>query len=179
MQRLRRHQASVKPLNSHVALNTIVGPDGEERKVLRDNMPFGNVGSGEFGTYYIAYSRSPDVSEEMLERMFIGNLQETTTESSISRPRSPEPNSLSRRPTSSKIRRRGLVSHHRKRTVRCCPRRMKGPWASARFDNSLTASSQFERTESVATPTCGPFPFRSVTCVFCRSMCCMDLTVNP
>lgn len=63
----------VKPSNSHVALNTIVGPDGEEEQVLRDNMPFGNVGSGEFGTYYIAYSRSPDVSEEMLERMFIGD----------------------------------------------------------------------------------------------------------
>ena len=63
----------VKPSNSHVALNTIVGPDGEEKQVLRDNMPFGKVGSGEFGTYYIAYSRAPDVSEEMLERMFIGD----------------------------------------------------------------------------------------------------------
>jgi putative iron-dependent peroxidase len=62
----------VKPSNSHVALNTIVGPDGEERDVLRDNMPFGSVGAGEFGTYYIAYSSSPSVSEEMLERMFVG-----------------------------------------------------------------------------------------------------------
>jgi porphyrinogen peroxidase len=63
----------VKPSNSHVALNTIVGPDGQERDVLRDNMPFGSVGDGEFGTYYIAYSSSPSVSEEMLERMFIGD----------------------------------------------------------------------------------------------------------
>jgi putative iron-dependent peroxidase len=62
----------VKPSNSHVALNTIVGPDGEERDVLRDNMPFGSVGAGEFGTYYIAYSSSPSVSEEMLQRMFLG-----------------------------------------------------------------------------------------------------------
>ena len=63
----------VKPANSHVALNTITGPDGEERKILRDNMPFGTVGKQEFGTYYIAYSSSPGVTEEMLEHMFIGD----------------------------------------------------------------------------------------------------------
>jgi putative iron-dependent peroxidase len=63
----------VKPSNSHVALNTIVGPDGDERRVLRDNMPFGTVGDGVFGTYYIAYSASPSVTEEMLEHMFIGD----------------------------------------------------------------------------------------------------------
>jgi putative iron-dependent peroxidase len=63
----------VKPSNSHVALNTIVGPNGEERKILRDNMPFGTVGKGEFGTYYIAYSSTPTVTEEMLNHMFIGD----------------------------------------------------------------------------------------------------------
>jgi putative iron-dependent peroxidase len=63
----------VKPSNSHVALNTIVGPDGQERQVLRDNMPFGTVGDAEFGTYYIAYSRTPSVTDEMLEHMFIGD----------------------------------------------------------------------------------------------------------
>jgi putative iron-dependent peroxidase len=62
-----------KPSNSHVALNTITGPDGKQRQVLRDNMPFGTVGNQEFGTYYIAYSSSPSVTEEMLDRMFIGN----------------------------------------------------------------------------------------------------------
>ncbi|MCU1489248.1 MAG: peroxidase [Acidimicrobiaceae bacterium] len=62
-----------KPTNSHVALNTIEGPDGKERQVLRDNMPFGTVGNGEFGTYYLAYSRSPSVTEEMLEHMFVGD----------------------------------------------------------------------------------------------------------
>ena len=62
-----------KPSDSHVALNTIVGPDGEEQAVLRDNMPFGTVGRGEFGTCYIAYSKSPEVSERMLQRMFIGD----------------------------------------------------------------------------------------------------------
>ena len=63
----------VKPADSHVALNTIVDPDGTERKILRDNMPFGAVGRGEFGTYYIGYARTPTVTERMLERMFLGD----------------------------------------------------------------------------------------------------------
>jgi porphyrinogen peroxidase len=62
----------VKPANSHVALNTITGPDGEQRQIVRANMPFGAPGSGEFGTYYIAYSATPAVTEEMLQNMFIG-----------------------------------------------------------------------------------------------------------
>jgi putative iron-dependent peroxidase len=36
-------------------------------------MPFGEVGKGEYGTYYIGYSRSPAVTEKMLENMFIGD----------------------------------------------------------------------------------------------------------
>ncbi len=63
----------VKPTNSHVALNTIVGDDGEQRQILRHNMPFGTVGAREFGTYYIAYARTPDVTEQMLKNMFIGD----------------------------------------------------------------------------------------------------------
>jgi len=63
----------VKPSNSHVALNTIVGPDGQERSILRANMPFGEVGRGEFGTYYIAYAATPSVTEQMLVNMFVGN----------------------------------------------------------------------------------------------------------
>jgi putative iron-dependent peroxidase len=62
----------IKPANSHVALNTIVGPDGEEQKIVRANMPFGNPGQDEFGTYYIGYAASPAVTEEMLVNMFIG-----------------------------------------------------------------------------------------------------------
>ena len=62
----------VKPANSHVALNTIVDANGDERQIVRFNMPFGNVGSREFGTYFIGYSRTPDVIEEMLQNMFIG-----------------------------------------------------------------------------------------------------------
>jgi putative iron-dependent peroxidase len=62
----------IKPVNSHVAVNTIVEPDGTQRQIVRANMPFGEVGRGEFGTYYIAYSATPSVTERMLIRMFIG-----------------------------------------------------------------------------------------------------------
>jgi putative iron-dependent peroxidase len=62
----------VKPANSHVALNTVTAPDGDELAIVRANMPFGSPGSGEFGTYYIAYSATPSVTELMLENMFIG-----------------------------------------------------------------------------------------------------------
>jgi putative iron-dependent peroxidase len=61
-----------KPANSHVALTTIVDDSGEERQIVRFNMPFGRVGAGEFGTYFIGYARSPDVIEEMLTNMFVG-----------------------------------------------------------------------------------------------------------
>ena len=63
----------VKPSNSHVALTTIVDDDGEERQIVRYNMPFGRVGAGEFGTYFIGYARTPDVIERMLTNMFVGS----------------------------------------------------------------------------------------------------------
>jgi putative iron-dependent peroxidase len=62
----------VKPTNSHVALNTIVDDQGEQRQIMRFNMPFGRVGAREFGTYFIGYASSPDVIEQMLTNMFIG-----------------------------------------------------------------------------------------------------------
>jgi porphyrinogen peroxidase len=62
----------VKPANSHVALNTITDDDGEERQIVRFNMPFGRVGAREFGTYFIGYARAPDVIEQMLTNMFVG-----------------------------------------------------------------------------------------------------------
>jgi porphyrinogen peroxidase len=62
-----------KPPDSHVALNTILDEDGTQRQILRDNMPFGEVGRGEFGTYFIGYARTPSVTELMLERMFLGD----------------------------------------------------------------------------------------------------------
>ncbi len=62
---------SVKPTSAHNALTTIE-ENGKEIKILRDNMPFGQPGRGEFGTYFIGYSRSPRTIEQMLENMFIG-----------------------------------------------------------------------------------------------------------
>ena len=62
----------VKPANSHVALNTIVDEHGVERQIMRFNMPFGQVGSQEFGTYFIGYASDPSVIEQMLTNMFIG-----------------------------------------------------------------------------------------------------------
>jgi porphyrinogen peroxidase len=62
---------SVKPTSAHNALTTIV-ENGKEVKILRDNMPFGRPGNGEFGTYFIGYSRSPRTIEQMLENMFVG-----------------------------------------------------------------------------------------------------------
>lgn len=63
----------VKPANSHLALNVITGPDGDERQIMRFNMPFGRVGAAEFGTYYIAYARTSELIEQMLTNMFIGD----------------------------------------------------------------------------------------------------------
>jgi len=63
----------VKPANSHVALNTLTGPDGEQLQIIRANMPFGQVGTGEFGTYYIAYAATPSITEQMLQNMFLGS----------------------------------------------------------------------------------------------------------
>ncbi len=61
------------PANSHLALNKIEDADGNEVKILRRNMPFGEVGAGEYGTYYIGYSRTPAVTEQMLRNMFLGD----------------------------------------------------------------------------------------------------------
>ncbi|OAA63644.1 dyp-type peroxidase family protein [Niveomyces insectorum RCEF 264] len=59
---------------SHKTLNTVddsVG--GGELAILRDNMPFGAPGSGEFGTYFIGYTRRLWVIEKMLQNMFLGD----------------------------------------------------------------------------------------------------------
>ncbi|WP_214322587.1 Dyp-type peroxidase [Nonomuraea sediminis] len=63
---------AIKPANSHVALNTIE-EDGVQRQIVRDNMPFGTIGQGEFGTYFIGYARTPAVTEQMLRNMFLGD----------------------------------------------------------------------------------------------------------
>ncbi|MGA9568873.1 MAG: Dyp-type peroxidase [Candidatus Acidiferrales bacterium] len=63
--------AAMKPTCSHSSLTTIE-ENGVEVKILRDNMPFGRPTQGEFGTYFIGYSKSPSTIELMLQNMFIG-----------------------------------------------------------------------------------------------------------
>ncbi|GAA2239528.1 Dyp-type peroxidase [Promicromonospora sukumoe] len=63
---------AVEGQKSHKTLATITDEDGEH-DILRDNMPFGRPGHGEFGTYFIGYSRHLWVIERMLERMFVGD----------------------------------------------------------------------------------------------------------
>ena len=58
---------AVKPTSAHNALTTII-EDGKQLEILRDNMPFGDVGKGEFGTYFIGYARSPARIEQMLDQ---------------------------------------------------------------------------------------------------------------
>ena len=43
---------NIKPSNSHIALANV----GDEFKIIRDNMPFGNISTNEMGTYFIAYA---------------------------------------------------------------------------------------------------------------------------
>lgn len=63
---------AVKKSYAHNVLTSIT-EDGEPVDILRDNMPFGQVGTGEFGTYFIGYSRNPRRIERMLENMFVGS----------------------------------------------------------------------------------------------------------
>jgi porphyrinogen peroxidase len=62
---------AAKPTSAHNALTTIV-ENGRQLEIVRDNMPFGDVGKGEFGTYFIGYARSPHRIEQMLVNMFVG-----------------------------------------------------------------------------------------------------------
>ncbi len=62
---------AVKPTSAHNALTTIM-EDGKQLEIVRDNMPFGEVGKGECGTYFIGYARSPRRIEQMLVNMFVG-----------------------------------------------------------------------------------------------------------
>jgi len=63
----------VKPSNSHIALTNIESENGEELKIVRDNMPFGNPSTGEFGTYFISYAKTFSTTKKMLTNMFIGD----------------------------------------------------------------------------------------------------------
>jgi putative iron-dependent peroxidase len=58
----------VKPSNSHIALANV----GDDFKIVRDNMPFGNMSANEMGTYFIAYASTFATVQKMLCNMFIG-----------------------------------------------------------------------------------------------------------
>jgi putative iron-dependent peroxidase len=62
---------AAKPAFAHNTLTTLE-EGGEELKIVRAGTPFGEVGKGEFGTYFIGYARSPRRIEQMIENMFVG-----------------------------------------------------------------------------------------------------------
>ena len=68
---IEQREADKKPYAHNVLTN--IEENGEQLQIVRDNMPFGAVGKGEFGTYFIGYARSPSRIEKMLENMFVGN----------------------------------------------------------------------------------------------------------
>ena len=59
---------NVKPSNSHIALSNV----GDDLKIIRDNLPFGNMSTNEMGTYFIAYMSTFSTVKKMLDNMFIG-----------------------------------------------------------------------------------------------------------
>ncbi|MFC7755799.1 Dyp-type peroxidase [Tsukamurella soli] len=61
-----------KAPTAHIVLNQVNDADGNQLQIMRENMPFGEVGRGEYGTYFIGYARTPAVTEQMLRNMFIG-----------------------------------------------------------------------------------------------------------
>ncbi len=58
-----------KPKNSHSAVANV----GDDFKIIRDNMPFGNMSTNEMGTYFIAYASTFSTVKKMLDKMFIGD----------------------------------------------------------------------------------------------------------
>ncbi len=63
----------VKPKNSHSALTSITDAEGNDLKIVRDNLPFSNPSKGEFGTYFISYANKFSTTHKMLENMYLGN----------------------------------------------------------------------------------------------------------
>ncbi len=59
----------MKPSNSHSALANV----GDDFKIVRDNMPFGNVSTNEMGTYFLAYASAFSTVKKMLTNMFKGS----------------------------------------------------------------------------------------------------------
>lgn len=63
----------VKPSNAHNAVTNIQDAKGNDRKIVRANMPFANTSKGEYGTYFIGYAGTFTTTRQMLENMFLGD----------------------------------------------------------------------------------------------------------
>ncbi len=96
----------VKPANSHVALNTIVDEHGDERQIVRFNMPFG-AGGGRRVRHLLHRLRRQPRRDRADARPTCSSATRpaTTIGSSTSRPPSPAASSSSRRSISSTIHR--------------------------------------------------------------------------
>ncbi len=64
---------TIKPVNSHVALNNIRDTNDEELAIYRLNMPFGSLQDQSYGTYFIGYAKDVRITEQMLNNMFLGD----------------------------------------------------------------------------------------------------------
>ena len=67
---IEQADAAKAPYAHNVLTN--IEENGAQLQIVRDNMPFGEIGKGEFGTYFIGYARSPGRIEQMLVNMFVG-----------------------------------------------------------------------------------------------------------
>ena len=56
-----------KPANAHIALNVITDEDGPNARSSGTTCRSAGR-KGEFGTYFIGYSRTPEVTEQMLQQ---------------------------------------------------------------------------------------------------------------
>jgi putative iron-dependent peroxidase len=101
---------------SHKTLTTIVDAEGIEHDILRDNMPFGSPGRGEFGTYLSAIREIFESSKKCWRICSKAPPRAATIEFWISRRRRREQHSLRRHIRCSKA----LVEQrHINRTAKC------------------------------------------------------------
>ena len=113
---------------------------------MRFNMPFGRVGAGEFGTYFIGYARTPDVIEQMLTNMFIGKPAGQLRPDPRLLDRGDRQPVLRARPSTSSTTRPSRRRHRRRRGCRAC--------RSASDDSlaigSLKGTSESDRDQPIA-----------------------------
>jgi len=61
-----------RPPSAHNIVSKAYDYEGNELKIVRANMPFSNPAEGEYGTFFIGYSRFFSTTRKMLENMFLG-----------------------------------------------------------------------------------------------------------